>query len=82
MFEIVVSMLAGGVDVNTKMQVKYLEVTLDNKLNYKSHIKKASERIIKLVTFVSLLMANVKGISSNKRRLLISNTHSIMFYGA
>ncbi|MGQ7310013.1 hypothetical protein ACTGYF_10915, partial [Streptococcus suis] len=62
--------------------VKYLGITLDNKVTYWEHIKAASDKAAKRTTMLSKLMANVGGPTQSKRKLLMSVTESVMLYGS
>lgn len=68
--------------VETKDDLKYLGVLLDTKLTFKAHLKKSTEKAARLTVALSRLMRNTCGPKTNKRRLLISVTHSILLYGA
>lgn len=69
-------------EVQTKATAKYLGVTLDTKLTYWAHIKRAVDKAAERTKALSRLMANVGGPKPGKRRLLMSTTHSILLYGA
>lgn len=80
--EVITPMQVQNDIIYTKDAVKYLGVTLDNKLNFRSHLKIAAEKARTATLTLSRLMANIGGPVSSKRRLLMSTTQSIILYGA
>lgn len=71
-----------GTVVESKPSAVYLGVTIDRKLTFAEHIRKASEKASSKVAQLSRLMANTRGPRPAVRRLLMSTTHSILLYGA
>lgn len=67
--------------IRTKDAVKYLEVRLDTKLTFWQQINFASERVLKISSALSRLMTNVVGSTANRRKLLMTVTHSFLLYG-
>ena len=72
----------GAATVGTTRSVKYLGVTLDNKLTFGEHIRKAADRAAAVIAALSKVMANTTGPRPCKRRLLMRTAESIMLYGA
>lgn len=78
----IVPMSVGPKSVQTKPSAKYLGVTIDTKLTFWEHIRRASDKAASVTAALSRLMANTSGPRASKRRLLISVTESILLYGA
>lgn len=76
-----VPMRIGMESIETKSHVKYLGMRIDTKLTYWCQIQHAADKAAKVTTALSRLMGNIRGPGQNKRRLLMSVTHSIMLYG-
>lgn len=68
--------------IATQNSLKYLGITIDRKLNFWEHIKRAADKASKTTTQLSRLMANVGGASSSKRKVIMAVTHSILLYGS
>lgn len=64
----------------TKDNLKYLGVSVDNKLNFWSHIGRVADKTTDVTKSLSRLMGKVKGVV--KRRLPLSTTLSILQLGA
>ena len=69
-------------EITSSRSIKYLGVTIDTKLTFWDHISKMTEKAAKITAALSRLMANTKGPSECKRRLLMTTVHSILLYGA
>lgn len=78
----IMPMTVGTNLIESKNEVKYLGVTLDTKLTFWPHIRRAAEKAAERVTSLSRLMANTRGPRPGKRRLLMTTAHSILLYGA
>lgn len=59
-----------------------LGITWDKNLNYKAHLQKTAAKAGKIQTALQRLMPNIKEPKTNKKRLLSSEMHSVMLYGA
>lgn len=59
-------MRVGEVQINTRIAVKYLSVTLDPKLKYRKQIEKAADKAAKVITALSRRMDNIWGPRSGK----------------
>lgn len=77
-----IDLLVGSQVIRVQKTVKYLGVQIDQKLNFWEQIKNASDKASKTTTQLSRLMANVRGPSSSKRKLIMAVTHSILLYGS
>lgn len=68
--------------IQISKRAKYLEITLDTKMRYWSHIKKSLDNAAKMATAVSQLMANMIGLKPCICELLMTVVHSIFLSGA
>lgn len=80
--EKILPIMVGDERVLTKPTVKYLGVTMDNKLSFGEHIRRAADKAALLTTSLSRIMANTHGPMACKRRLLVNTAQSILLYGA
>ena len=80
--ETIVPLHVGTQEIRTKPSAVYLGVTIDTKLKFTEHIRKATEKASLRVGQLSRLMANTHGPKPMIRRLLMSTIHSILLYGA
>ena len=71
-----------GFAVETKKEVKYLGVVLDQGLTSAPQIQYALDKARKAVAGLSRIMPRTHGASEGKRRLLASVASSIALYGA
>lgn len=62
--------------------VRYLGATIDAKLTFFEHIKRAANKADQVITTLARLMPNIAGPRSSKRRVLMSVKESIMLYAA
>nr|CAI5852388.1 unnamed protein product [Callosobruchus analis] len=62
--------------------LKYLGITLDERLTYGEHIKATISKAERCVTALSRIMPNVGGPGSHKRQLLYTVVQSTLLYGA
>ena len=72
----------GDATVQARNAVKYLGVTLDNKLTCREHSRTVTDKAAKVTSALSRLMANTTGPRPRKRRLLMRATEAVMLYGA
>ena len=80
--ETIVPIRTGDQIIETKLSAVYLVVTIDTKLTFAEHIRKATEKASIRVSQLSKIMANMPGPRPQVRRLLMSNVHSIVLYRA
>lgn len=66
----------------SKTEVKYLGVTLNKGLSMTTHIKRSTERALKVLSAMSRIMPRVGGPRSAKRRLLANVALSTLLYAA
>ena len=71
-----------GVVVPVGDTVKYLGEKVDREVTHWPHISDAADKAAKMTAALSRLMPNTNGPKANKRRILMSVTHSIMLYGS
>ena len=81
-FDNIQTMYVGRKRIKTKEAIKYLGITLDRKMTFGEHIKKAADKAAVVTGRLSRLMANIGGPSASKRCLLMTVTHSVLLYGA
>jgi hypothetical protein len=67
--------------IESKRQLKYLGVMVDDRLNFNSHIDYACERAAKAQAALARIMPNKAGPRSSKRKLLANVSTSILRYG-
>ena len=60
--------------------LRYLEVMIDVKLNFKTNIQKACEKSARVNTALSRIMANIGGPNQTRKLLLAKVTQSIMMF--
>lgn len=72
----------GAHAVESKDEIRYLGVILDNRLSFKAHVKYACEKAAKTYTALSRMMANTGGPRSSRRLLLARVITSMLLYGA
>lgn len=77
-----VDIRACNTSLTTKRAVKYLGLKLDCRLNFWAQIQHAATRASRIVGMLSKLMANVRGPTQSKRKLLMTTTNSVMLYGS
>lgn len=71
-----------GKQFEPKKSVRYLGVTLDEKLNFAEHITWVTNKANKVAAALNRLMPRVGGSSESKRRVLSSVANSIVLYAA
>ena len=67
--------------MQVKQAVRYVRVMIEKKLTCWGHIKKAADIEVNVTTRLSRLMANIGGLESSKRRVLMAVTQPILLYG-
>ena len=72
----------GDATVQARNAVKYLGVTLDNKLTFREHLRTVTDKAAIVTSALSRLMANTTGPRPCKRRLLMRAAEAVMLYGA
>ena len=80
--ETIVTIRIGDQIIETKPSAMYLGDTIDTKLAFAEHIRKATEKASIQVGQLRKIMANMRGPRPQVRRLLMSTVHSILLYGA
>lgn len=68
--------------ITASKSVRYLGVTVDDKLTFTPHLKAAAEKGLKTYANLSRLLPNIGGPSYQKRILLVSVIQSTLLYGA
>ncbi|XP_061496496.1 uncharacterized protein LOC133390997 [Anopheles gambiae] len=72
----------GDVDVTSSRSIRYLGVTLQDKLSWLPHVKEVTERAGKIADATSRLLRNHSGPRASKAKLLASVSESVMRYAA
>lgn len=62
--------------------IKYLGILVDEKLQFREHIKNAAAKAQRMLGSLSRVMPNIGGPRESRRRLLVSVVHSVLLYGA
>lgn len=62
--------------------VKYLGVTIDQRMSFTEHINRATEKADKVAAALTRVMPNIGGPKPERRQVLTSVVHSIILYGA
>lgn len=73
---------AGDTEITSKESVKYLGVMIDNRLNFKSHIRYATEKASKIQSALSRILPNIGGPRYESRLLLSRVVSSALLYAA
>lgn len=68
--------------IESKEAIKYLGFTLDTKMTFGEHTRKAAAKASATATSLSRLMKNIGGPRASKRKLLMSVTNSMLLYGS
>lgn len=71
----------GGHRVEVKKSVRYLGIELDQRMNFTSHVARASKAAADSARAIGRLMPNYRGPKNGKRRLLMSVVQSKLLYG-
>lgn len=71
-----------GVEVYVGQSIKYLGITVDDRLGFKKHVQMAADKASKAVSALARIMPNIGGPKEPRRRLLLSVVHSVVLYGA
>lgn len=61
--------------------IKYLEVTLDTRLTFRYHIKKAALSTTNLIAFLAILMPNISEPNASRRKQIMIITNNQLLYG-
>jgi len=61
-----------SIKLELKKEIKYLGVTLSEKLGYKKHLEVTHNKVIATVTALSRLMPNIDGSTQRKRQILMT----------
>ncbi|XP_046481057.1 uncharacterized protein [Neodiprion pinetum] len=71
-----------GHEVKPANSVKYLGITIDAKINFADHIRRAADKATAVTAAISRLMPNLGGPSAGRRKLLASVAYSTALYAA
>lgn len=71
-----------GQVITSTTSVKYLGITLDPKLNFKSHAANVTKKAVAATDAIKRIMPNIGGPRQQTRKLLSLVPHSILLYGA
>lgn len=77
-----VNMQFGDTSVVTQKVVKYLSIQLDCRLTFWAQLRHAATKSAKAMGILSRLMANASEPTQRKRKLIMTNTNSILLYGS
>jgi hypothetical protein len=77
-----ISFRLGNNTITPQRELKYLGIFLDQKMNFSSHVLRATAKAEKLTAMLARLMPNLGRPSSTKRKLLAAVTTSVVLYGA
>lgn len=77
-----ITLTVDGHEIASQPTIKYLGITIDERLKFKQHLETVSDKAAKVGAALSRLMPNVGGPTQKRRLLLASVTTSIMLYGA
>ncbi|CAK9834354.1 Putative 115 kDa protein in type-1 retrotransposable element R1DM [Anthophora retusa] len=76
-------------EINTKNRIikagksmKYLGITLDEKLSFRPHIQGTYGKSIKVMNSLGMVLGNIRGSTEGKRKLLTRVGQAIFMYGA
>ena len=76
------SIRVDGHRVRFSRTLKYLGVTLDDKLSFVKHTEEAAAKAATVARDLARLMPNLKGPKTSRRRLYNEVVHSVLLYGA
>ena len=76
-----VSVQAGSATIESRRELKYLGVILDDRLSFTTHVDYACKKASGAIAALTRMMANTSGVYADKRRLLASVSTSIVRYG-
>ena len=62
--------------------MKYLDFTMNSKMSFGEHIRRAADKASAAAASLNRLMRNVGGPRASKRRLLMSVTNSMLLHEA
>ena len=73
-------MTVGGIRIESKTAIKYLEVIIDDRLKFKEHVKYIGEKATIAQEALVRMMTNIRGPGPFKRRIILAVVTSIMLY--
>ncbi|CAK9834557.1 Putative 115 kDa protein in type-1 retrotransposable element R1DM [Anthophora retusa] len=76
------NILIKGRLIEAKKSMKYLGLVIDDRMNFKEHIKKAWGKTAEAINNLGPILKNLEGPKQLKRRLLASVGQAIFLYGA
>lgn len=71
----------GDSTITSRSHIRYLGVMLDARLNFKQHVKHATEKAARTAMTLARLMPNIGGPRQSRRKLLASVANSVLTYG-
>lgn len=77
-----INVKVGSHIVHSKEEIKYLGVLIDTRVNFKAHLKYATEKAAGVYRGLARMMSNHGGPRSSKRALIASVVNSTLLYGA
>ena len=76
-----VTLRVGKHEITFQLSIRYLEVMIDSRLNFKAQVEHASAKTATVGRTLSRLIPNVGGLKQKRRALLTLVTTSVMTYG-
>lgn len=70
-----------GIQIHAGLDLKYLGIQMDSKLNFTTHSKLVVVKAYKAVQNLTRIMPNVSAAKQGKRRLVSNMVHSLLLYG-
>ncbi|CAB0030846.1 unnamed protein product, partial [Trichogramma brassicae] len=77
-----ITIKVGDCYVSSSPHIRYLGLHIDARLNFKAHLKMASERASNVAGALARIMPTIGGPRSSRRKLYASVVDSILLYGA
>lgn len=71
-----------GVTITPTKTIKYLGITLDEKLSFRAHLQRVTTKAENRIASLRRILPNIGGPGSAKRSVLSSALHNIILYGA
>ena len=75
-----IEVAVGGTSIETKRAIKYLGVIIDDRLNFKAHMKFIGEKVSVIQRTLAMMMPNIGGPNPFKRKIILSISTYIMLY--
>lgn len=77
-----IKFMIAGREIEISRQIKYLGVTIDDKLRFGPHVREVSRKAEKQTSALTKLMPNIGGPIDIKRKILYGVVQSTLLYGA